>query len=65
MGKLEDEVRRDIEGTTPKLAKVSIAGSVNLEGLDDDERFRMLLSRLENTQSAVIRLAQHIDKELG
>lgn len=35
---------------------------MNLEGMPEDERFRVLLARLDSVQAAVVRLARALDE---
>lgn len=61
MGKLEREVERDMAGMT-KTRPVTSGGTVDLDALDEDERFRMILARLEGVRAAVLRLAKRLDQ---
>jgi hypothetical protein len=61
MGKLEDEVTRDMAGMT-KTRPPTSGGTVNLDGLDEDERLRMILARLDGVHVAVVRLARRLDQ---
>lgn len=60
MGKLEKEVERDMAGMTKR--PLTTGGTVNLDNLDEDERFRLILARLDGIGNAVRRLARHLDQ---
>jgi hypothetical protein len=62
MGKLEDEVTRDMAGMTKATASPLAGAGVNLEGLDEDERFSLILGRLDSHRNAILRLARRLDQ---
>jgi hypothetical protein len=59
---LEEDVRRDMAGMTKPLVRPSTGGTANLDDLDEEERFRLILARLAGIENAVFRLAQKLDE---
>ena len=61
MPKLEDEVRRIIEGMVPPPFNLTPA-AVRLEGLDQEERVEKLHEHQQRLGAAILRLARAMDE---
>jgi hypothetical protein len=62
MANLEREVTMDMAGMTRSPDHPLAGAGVNLEGLDPDERFSLILGRLDSHRNAILRLARAIEK---